>query len=205
VSCPRLVAREAELALLRRDLAAAVGGRGGMVFVTGEPGVGKSRLVVDFAAEARGVGAMVLTGRAQPEPAGVAYRPIAEALLGAMRESGIPGNSELAPVVAGVADGSCWDYAGSLGGRTEPASAGRGADSPDAVVGPQRTGLGGAAAGPAGRPAANPTAATFNATPSSTSSRRNGAVQSVNGAFLVQPTMPRRSGHFSRVDRDTAS
>jgi DNA-binding SARP family transcriptional activator len=49
------------------------------VFVTGEPGIGKTRLVSEFAAEARGGGALVLAGRCD-NGLSVPYEPFVEAL-----------------------------------------------------------------------------------------------------------------------------
>jgi DNA-binding CsgD family transcriptional regulator len=57
------VGREAELAALTADLDAAAGGRGGVVLVAGEPGIGKTRLVEELAAQATVCGALVLWGR----------------------------------------------------------------------------------------------------------------------------------------------
>jgi len=59
-----LVGRDRELALLRRRFVDAVGGRGGVLLVAGEPGIGKTALVAVFAAEAAGRGTPVLVGRA---------------------------------------------------------------------------------------------------------------------------------------------
>jgi DNA-binding CsgD family transcriptional regulator len=59
-----LVGRGRELALLRRRFADAVGGRGRVLLVAGEPGIGKSALVAVFAAEVAGRGVPVLVGRA---------------------------------------------------------------------------------------------------------------------------------------------
>ena len=57
------VGRADELAALTADLDAAVGGRGGMVLVAGEPGIGKTRLAEELAARATARGAVVLWGR----------------------------------------------------------------------------------------------------------------------------------------------
>lgn len=63
VLCPVVVGREKELRALAADLADALGGRGRCVFVTGEPGIGKSRLVHEVAVQAAGTGAAVVAGR----------------------------------------------------------------------------------------------------------------------------------------------
>ena len=57
------VGRAGELAALTADLDAAVGGRGGVVLVAGEPGIGKTRLAEELAARATARGAVVLWGR----------------------------------------------------------------------------------------------------------------------------------------------
>ena len=57
------VGRAGELAALTADLDAAVGGRGGVVLVAGEPGIGKTRLAEELAARATARGALVLWGR----------------------------------------------------------------------------------------------------------------------------------------------
>ncbi|HEY6275382.1 MAG TPA: BREX system ATP-binding domain-containing protein [Streptosporangiaceae bacterium] len=85
VLCPIVVGREAELRTLAERLTAAAAGRGGCVFITGEAGIGKSRLVHEISADAENQGLVVAAGRAVPSGASVAYRPLAEALLQALR------------------------------------------------------------------------------------------------------------------------
>lgn len=77
---PTLVGRDQELAYLRSRLQDAMGGRGTMVFVTGEAGIGKSRLLRDFAAEARILGTRVLLGRAGQSGVSIPFRALIEAL-----------------------------------------------------------------------------------------------------------------------------
>ena len=57
------VGREAELAALAADLDSAAAGRGGVVLVAGEPGIGKTRLAEELATQATAQGALVLWGR----------------------------------------------------------------------------------------------------------------------------------------------
>jgi DNA-binding NarL/FixJ family response regulator len=57
------VGREAELAALTADLDAALAGRGGVVLLAGEPGIGKTRLAEELAVQASARGALVLWGR----------------------------------------------------------------------------------------------------------------------------------------------
>src|SRR5262245_66510350 len=79
---PPLVGRDDEMAALRAALADSAAGRGGVVLVRGETGIGKSRLVEELVAESAATH-VVLTGRAVT--GGGAYRPIADALVGALR------------------------------------------------------------------------------------------------------------------------
>ncbi|NMO54000.1 AAA family ATPase [Actinoplanes sp. TBRC 11911] len=58
-----LVDRAEELAVLRHTLAAAFGGGSALAVVEGEPGVGKTRLLAEIAAEASRRGAFVVWGR----------------------------------------------------------------------------------------------------------------------------------------------
>ena len=95
--CPVVVGREAELSALRAALAAALDGAGGLVFVTGEPGIGKSRLARELAGQARARGVDVVMGRAVPAGGSVPYRPLTEALLQALRDRPQPGGPDLAP------------------------------------------------------------------------------------------------------------
>jgi predicted ATPase len=58
----RFVGRQRELEGLRTKLAVTASGRGGLVLVTGEAGIGKTRLVQRFAENVRAGGTMVLWG-----------------------------------------------------------------------------------------------------------------------------------------------
>ena len=64
--CPVVICRDAEAGALRSALEAASRGAGAVVFLTGEAGIGKSRLAAELSAEARAAGVRVLTGRAVP-------------------------------------------------------------------------------------------------------------------------------------------
>jgi DNA-binding CsgD family transcriptional regulator/tetratricopeptide (TPR) repeat protein len=80
VPCPVLVGRSYEAEVLAAALDAARTGRGGMVFVVGEAGIGKSRLVHEAASMAADRGVRVLRGRAVPGSEASAFRPLTEAL-----------------------------------------------------------------------------------------------------------------------------
>lgn len=79
---PMLVARETELARLHALLGRALGGRRSIVFVTGEPGIGKTALLEAFLAQI-GEAEQLRIGRGQcveQYGAGEAYLPVLEAL-----------------------------------------------------------------------------------------------------------------------------
>ncbi len=96
ILCPVVVGRHEELGLLRAALDEARAGRGRLVLIQGEAGVGKSRLTLQLEAAARSVGMQVLRGRAGASSSSVPFRPFAEALLGATRAAGPPEAPELA-------------------------------------------------------------------------------------------------------------
>jgi predicted ATPase/class 3 adenylate cyclase len=73
------VGRKEEMASLEQALAAARGGRGGVVMLAGEPGIGKTRLAEEFCDHARN-GATVVRGGCYEGDIGAPYRPWVEAL-----------------------------------------------------------------------------------------------------------------------------
>ena len=95
--CPVVVGRDEELALLSDVLGQASSGRGTCIAVTGEAGVGKTRLVGEVTAVARRRGQVVLTGRATPTDRISPLRPITEALLAGLRDRPPPDDPELEP------------------------------------------------------------------------------------------------------------
>src|SRR3982751_5022944 len=66
------------------------GGRGAVVFLLGEAGIGKSRLVHEVVALATGKSIPILRGRASPGSGGTAFRPLAEALASAVADRDLP-------------------------------------------------------------------------------------------------------------------
>ncbi len=75
-----LVGRDQELAFLRKFQQQARQGHGGLILVSGEAGVGKTRLVEEFASELRWQGACVLWGRCYEFERILPYQPVVEAL-----------------------------------------------------------------------------------------------------------------------------
>ena len=94
---PVLVGRHAELSALIGAVEAARRGRGSAVFVTGEPGIGKSRLVAETAAAAARTGVRMLRGRAAAGGSAVPFRPLTEAIFSALRVEGAPASADLGP------------------------------------------------------------------------------------------------------------
>ena len=95
---PLLVGRAAELARLHAQLASAIDGQRQLVFVTGEPGIGKTTLVETFLSQiAVGHGPRIAHGQCVEQyGAGEAYLPVLEALARWGRE---PGGERLVQVL----------------------------------------------------------------------------------------------------------
>jgi len=76
----RLVGREKELAFLHDCWQGAEAGQGGLVLISGEAGVGKTRLLDEFANRLRWQGVRTLLGRCYEFERALPYQPVAEAL-----------------------------------------------------------------------------------------------------------------------------
>jgi DNA-binding CsgD family transcriptional regulator/tetratricopeptide (TPR) repeat protein len=83
---PRLVGRAAELGLLVSALDRAAAGQAGAVLISGDAGIGKTRLVAELAATARSRGFPVLIGQCAELGESIPYLPLADALRGATRD-----------------------------------------------------------------------------------------------------------------------
>jgi class 3 adenylate cyclase/tetratricopeptide (TPR) repeat protein len=114
-----LVGRERELAAGREALDAVAGGAGGMLFVTGEAGVGKSRLVRElhahFQATTRDPRGLWLHGRCVSYGETDPYLPLRGVLLDWLRNAA---PAEDAPVARLRA--ACAEYLGDAAERLEP-------------------------------------------------------------------------------------
>src|SRR5215472_2890793 len=95
--CPVVVGRDEELAALTEMFSRAADGRGACVVVSGEAGVGKTRLLTEAATGARGRGQVVLAGRSTPVDRVSPLRPFGEALLDGLRDRRRPDDPVLAP------------------------------------------------------------------------------------------------------------
>ncbi len=87
-----LVGRVAELGRMRELLAEAESGQSVVILVSGDAGVGKTRLLTEFSGVAAGRGFTVLSGRCAELADTVPYLPLADALRGAATGSGADGS-----------------------------------------------------------------------------------------------------------------
>jgi predicted ATPase/class 3 adenylate cyclase/predicted negative regulator of RcsB-dependent stress response len=98
------VGRAAEMTMLQRCLDDALLGHGQFAAVTGEAGIGKSRLLHEFRSTLADRGVIFLVGRCQADSIGVPYLPFIEILRACLR-AGEPGpNGILESTVARVRD-----------------------------------------------------------------------------------------------------
>jgi predicted ATPase/DNA-binding CsgD family transcriptional regulator len=79
------IGRDADLRLLELVLTRAAAGSGSVVLISGEAGIGKTRLCQELSRSHRGRGGQVLLGRAFPEEAAISFGAIADALRAARR------------------------------------------------------------------------------------------------------------------------
>lgn len=75
-----LVARERELGRLSAAIQAALGGRGHMVVLAGEAGIGKTRLALEALERARGAGMLIATGHCYEQQQEAAFAPFMDLL-----------------------------------------------------------------------------------------------------------------------------
>ena len=84
-----LVGRESEMAAIGRAWEKARAGHRQLILLAGEPGIGKTRLALEFARATAGVEGIVLLGRCDQE-ALVPYQPVVEALEWYVRTCPVP-------------------------------------------------------------------------------------------------------------------
>ncbi|MDK1472072.1 AAA family ATPase [Streptomyces sp. 549] len=80
-----LIGRDHPAALLRADIARAADSHGGLVLVTGEPGIGKTALATEAADDARRRGALVLSGSCWDSDSAPGYWPWTQVVRGLRR------------------------------------------------------------------------------------------------------------------------
>jgi predicted ATPase/DNA-binding CsgD family transcriptional regulator len=125
---PQLVGRAPELALLRDALAAALAGRGGLVLIGGEAGIGKTTLAEALASEARAGGARALIGHCYALAETPPYGPWAEAI------AALPPDAAPSPALADLAAGAGAASQAALFAQVWDALAGLAAGRPLVVV-----------------------------------------------------------------------
>src|SRR5688572_8832525 len=100
---PPLVGREREQAALRDALAAALAGRGALVLIGGEAGIGKTTLAEGLCREAAGPGALVLVGRCYELSETPPYGPWRDAIAAAHHVPDLPPSPALGGDAGGAA------------------------------------------------------------------------------------------------------
>jgi DNA-binding SARP family transcriptional activator len=111
---PAFVGRAAELGWLEAAWTRAAHGRGGVVFLAGGSGMGKTRLAAELAREVHDQGGWVLYGRCEPA-ASDPLQPFAQALVGWGAAAGDLSGAQRSPAAFGRG------LAGLLAGRPEAA------------------------------------------------------------------------------------
>jgi DNA-binding CsgD family transcriptional regulator len=116
VTSPVLIGRSAEIEAATTAIVLARAGRARFVLVSGDAGIGKTRLVSEVCGRARQAGMLAAVGGCvQMGDAAVAYAPLAEVLRDLLRQLGPatltelmgPGAAEISPLLGGeVADGA---------------------------------------------------------------------------------------------------
>ncbi len=112
--CPVLVQRDDELAILEAALISAHGGEGGLAVLSGEAGIGKTRLANEVARLARQLGNQVLWGTCSEAELSLPYLPFVEALgkyldgqdSGAVTSRLGPSSRDLSQLFPQLADGA---------------------------------------------------------------------------------------------------
>ena|SRR5882757_7110998 len=97
ILCPVVVGRMVEWGVLSTALDAAARGAGATILLTGEAGVGKSRLVRELRKRCVDRGGVSLVGRAVDTATPTPFRPLSEALMAAHRSGAVVDNPDVAP------------------------------------------------------------------------------------------------------------
>src|SRR6266702_6121546 len=80
IICPVLIGRKAELTTLRLLIERAKSGEGQVALLSGEAGIGKSRLVAEAKTSATAQGVLLLQGQCFPTDRSCPYAPLLELL-----------------------------------------------------------------------------------------------------------------------------
>ncbi|MFJ8938804.1 AAA family ATPase, partial [Streptomyces sp. NPDC102365] len=150
VGFAELVGRDLERRVLEEALEEARHGRGHTVLITGEDGIGKSRLALEAARSGRHHDMRVLEGRASPVGPTVALRPLAEALACLFRDGQGPDGKVLGSYRA-VLGGLVPEYGPASERELPPVGGGGGGGRAPPAGRARRAGRGGRAGGGGGR------------------------------------------------------
>lgn len=109
---PIFVGRQQEMVGLKSALDDAIAGRGRLVMLAGEPGIGKTRMAQELAIHAQGLGACVLWGWCYEEEGAPPYWPWIQPIRSYFRETDAnrlsyemgPGAADIAEVISEVRD-----------------------------------------------------------------------------------------------------
>src|SRR6266487_4809412 len=84
IVCPTLIGRKAELAALQECIEAAARRQGGIALLSGEAGIGKSRLMAELQRPAEALGFQLLSGQCFPTDRSCPYAPLLDLLCAFM-------------------------------------------------------------------------------------------------------------------------
>ena len=99
------VGRQSEMAELGAALDAAIAGRGQMIMLSGEPGIGKTRLAQELASRAQSLGAQVMWGWCYEHAGAPPYWPFVQPIRAYVQEiSAEQLRSQMGPGAADIAD-----------------------------------------------------------------------------------------------------
>ncbi|MEO6606636.1 MAG: AAA family ATPase, partial [Aeromicrobium sp.] len=101
--CPSIIGRDHEITELSGALRNAIESRGSALFLVGEAGIGKSRLIREAVGQARDLQVQVMTGRSTQFSSTVAFKPWSEALFSYFRDRDLPDDPGLEPFRASLA------------------------------------------------------------------------------------------------------
>lgn len=85
IPCPRFIGREKELLWLQERLTEARRGQGELIFLAGEAGIGKSRLLKELTLQGQQAEIRVLEGKCSLFEAALPYAPFVEAFRGLLQ------------------------------------------------------------------------------------------------------------------------
>jgi predicted ATPase len=130
----KLVGRESEFAFLKKLLDDALLGKGHIVFIAGEAGIGKTRLVEELVSYAQDMGVLFIQGRCLYREGTDPYLPFTDALReGSAKLSALDAEGEAMPLTFSTGLGAAKDL-GPMGVAALEEGAGQSSDEPSRVL-----------------------------------------------------------------------